>query len=199
MYTLLEAQSLPERLVGAETRLLGAYASRVPAAFVIPPGYQEDFYRHNNLPAQLSALFASIRPQRIDEDALETLCVQAQGLLRGCALLDDSVQQLQRALHQSGLESGTVHLRRPGARVCELAQTRPPGAEVLFALKRLWAADWGFGAVLSRLDDEGSVALEAAPVLVLRGEPGQPDAGLAAEIGVSGAWVNAQGLVGLAS
>lgn len=197
MYTLLEAQSLPERLVGAETRLMGAHASRVPAAFVIPPVFEEGFYRQNNLPAQLSLLFAPIRPQRIDEDALEARCGQAQALLRGCALLDDSVQQFYRALHNAGLDSGPVHLRRPGTRLTEQAQARPPGAEVLFALKRLWAHDWSFPAVLSRLDEEGTVALEAAPTLVLRGEPGQPDAALSAELGVTSAWVNAQGLVGL--
>ena len=68
---------------------------------------------------------------------------------------------------------------------------------MLHALKRLWAEDWRFGAVLDRLDSAGSVALEAAPVLVMRGEAGQPDAALAARLQAGQAWVNAQGLVGL--
>ncbi|ULH16089.1 hypothetical protein MF271_05510 [Deinococcus sp. KNUC1210] len=126
MYSLLEAQSLPERLVGAETRLLGVYASRVPTAFVVPPTFEEGFYRHNNLPSQLSRMFAALRPQRIDEDLLETLCGQAQALVKGCALLDDSIQQFSRALHHAGLDSGSVHVRRPGARYTEYALARPP-------------------------------------------------------------------------
>ncbi|WP_424949713.1 hypothetical protein [Deinococcus sp.] len=197
MYTLIEAQSLPEGLVGAETRRLGRYADLLPAAFVIPSSFEEGFYRHNNLPAQLAALFAAVRPERIDEDALEPLCLRAGALILGSALLDDAVQGFYRALHQAELDSGPVHLRRPGERRVERAQARSPGAEVLHALKRLWADDWSFGAVLERLDVTRSVALEARAVLVLRGGAGQPDAELAARLKVEQAWVNPDGLVGL--
>lgn len=197
MYTLAEALTLSELTVGAETRLLAGHADLVPAAFVLPPGFEEGFYRNNNLPAQLSALFAPMRPQRIDEDVLEPLCLRAAALLRGSALLDDQVQQVYRALQHTGLDRGTVHLRRPGERGAQPAQARPPGSEVLQALKRLWAADWQFGAVLGRLDDTGSVALEARPALVLRGEAGRHAAGLAARLGVRSAWSNDDGLVGL--
>jgi hypothetical protein len=197
MYTLAEAKGLSEQVVGAETRQLAGHADLVPAAFVIPPSFEEGFYRHNNLPSQLLALFATVRPQRIDEDLLEPLCLQAAALIRGSALLDDSVQQVFRALHNTGLDSGSLHLRRPGERDVLLVQARPPGAEVLHALKRLWAADWQFGAVLERLDDTGAVALEARAVLVLRGEGGRPDAALASSLGLTSAWVNAQGLVGV--
>ena len=202
MYTLPEALVLPENRVGAETRALAEHAAgepavRVPAALIVPPDFEEDFYRSNNLPAQLAELFRGIRPSRIDEDALEPLCERAQTLLRGCALLDDSVQHFYRALNRAGLGSGPLHLRRPGTRHAEVAQVRPPGAEALFALKRLWAHDWSFGSVLARLDEEGGVGLEARPTVLLRGEPGQPDAALAAQLGVRRAWVSAHGLVGL--
>jgi hypothetical protein len=197
MYTLPEAQGLPEQLVGAESRWLGRCADLIPAAFVIPSRFEEGFYRHNNLPSQLSALFRGVRPQRIDEDALEPLCVQAVTLILGSALLDDQVQQLYIALRNAELASGPVHLRRPGVRPVQLAQARAPGAEVLHALKRLWADDWTFGAVLERLDTAGSVALEAAPVLVIRGDAGQPDAEMATRLKATRAWVNAEGLVGL--
>ncbi len=206
MYTLSEAVSLPEHLVGAEVQRLGQHTDLVPAAFVIPPSFEEGFYRHNNLPFQLSAVFAPIRPQRIDEDTLEPLCLRARALILGSALLDDQVQQFYRALHNAGLESGPLHLRRPGilalatsgqpAQV-ETAHARAPGTEALHALKRLWASDWQFGAVLARLDTAGSVALEARPVLVLCGEAGQPDAQMADRLKVERAWVNAHGLVGL--
>lgn len=197
MYTLSEAQGLPEQLVGAESRWLGRYADLMPAAFVVPAGFEEGFYRHNNLPSRLSALFASIRPQRIDEDLLEPLCTQAVVLILGSALLDDQVQQFYLALRNAELGSGPVHLRRPGVRRAQLAQARAPGTEVLHGLKRLWADDWAFGAVLERLDKAGSVALEAAPVLVMRGVPGQPDAETATRLKAARAWVNAEGLVGL--
>ena len=204
MYMLSEAVSLPEHLVGAEAQRLGQHADLVPAAFVIPPSFEEGFYRHNNLPFQLSAVFAPIRPLRIDEDVLEPLCLRARALILGSALLDDQVQQFYRALHNAGLESGKVHLRRPGgldasdqpAQV-ETAHARAPGTEALHALKRLWASDWHFGAVLVRLDTAGSVALEARPVLVLWGEAGQPDARMADRLKVNRAWVNDRGLVGL--
>lgn len=204
MYTLPEAVSLPDHLVGAETRQLGQHTDLVPAAFVIPPSFEEGFYRHNNLPSQLSAMFAPIRPQRIDEDALEPLCLRARALILGSALLDDQVQQFYRALHNAGLERGTVHLRRPGALAIpgqstqlETAQVRAPGTEALHALKRLWASDWQFAAVLFRLDTAGSVALEARPVLVMCGEAGLPDAQTADRLKVKRAWVNDKGLVGL--
>ncbi|MGY2893648.1 hypothetical protein [Deinococcus sp. UYEF24] len=197
MYTLSEAQGLPEQLVGAESRRLGRYADLMPPAFVIPSVFEEGFYRHNNLPPQLSALFATVRPQRIDEDLLEPLCWQAVALILGSALLDDQVQQLYRALRNAELDAGTVHLRRPGLRLSQLAQARAPGTEVLHALKRLWADDWTFAAVLDRLDTAGSVALEAAPVLVMRGDAGQSDAEMATRLKATRAWVNAEGLVGL--
>jgi hypothetical protein len=197
MYTLNEAQGLPEQLVGTETKRLGQHLELVPAAFVISPDVETGFYQQTNLPAQLSALFAPVRPGRIDEDALEPLCVQASRLILGSALLDDTVQQVYRALHNAGLNVGAVHLRRPGERRAQQAQARSPGVEVLHALKRLWADDWRFQAVLERLDDTGSVALEARPVLVIRGEAGRPDAGVAAQLQVGAAWTNSGGLVGL--
>lgn len=197
MYTLAEALSLPDSLVGAESRLLGRYPELLAVAFVVPPTFEEGFYRQNNLPEQLSALFAPVRPQRVDEDLLEPLCVRARALLLGSALLDDSVQALYRALHNAQLGRGAVHLRRPGQQRTQDAQARPPGSEVLYALKRLWADDWRFEAVLDRLDYGESVALEARPVLIVQGAPGSPDPALADRLQVRSAWVNAEGLVGL--
>lgn len=197
MYTLPEALTLPESLVGAESRRLGRHADLLPAVFVVPSGFEEAFYRQNNLPAQLSALFAPVHPARIDEDLLEPLCQRATALILGSALLDDSVQGFYRALRSAELNVGAVHLRRPGQRHSQQAQARAPGAEVLFALKRLWADDWTFGAVLGRLDTAGSVALEAEAVLVIRGDAGHLDPELAARLQVARAWVNAHGLVGL--
>lgn len=198
MHTFAEAALLPAQRVGAETRALAAHPDRLPPGFVLDPGFEEGFYRNANLPEQLARLYAAINPNRVDEDALEPLCVQAEGLVRGSALLDDSVQLFYRALGNAGLASGELHLRRPDEAHTESATSTPPGTPVLHALKRVWAFDWTFESVLARLDDTGSVALEARPVLLLAGQPGQPDAALAAELGAARAWRNALGLVRLA-
>ena len=73
----------------------------------------------------------------------------------------------------------------------------PPGTAALQAVKRLWARDWAFGAVLTRLDETGGVGLDARPTLILPGLMGTPDPVMAEALGVQSAWVNETGLVGL--
>ncbi|PTA67454.1 hypothetical protein [Deinococcus arcticus] len=147
----------------SETQTLAAQG--VPG-LIVPAGFEEAFYRGGNLPEQLRRLFAPIRPARIDEDALEPLAEQAQALIRTTYLMDDAVQDFYRALARAGLPQ-TVTVRRPGGATGEPAVWAPPGTAALQALKRLWARDWAFEAVLARLDTAGSVALEARPTLLL--------------------------------
>jgi hypothetical protein len=187
----------PDELVGAETRRLAAHLSHLPAAMVVPPSFEEGFYRATNLPEQLRHLLAPVQPTRIDEDLLELLAERAQTLIRTSYLADDAVQLFYRALGNAGLASGELHARRPGSREVETARVTPPGTAALHALKRLWARDWSFGALLTRLDDTGSVGLEARATLLFAGPPGVPDAGQAAELGVPLALVNSLGLVGV--
>ncbi|AZI43567.1 hypothetical protein EHF33_13080 [Deinococcus psychrotolerans] len=198
MFTFAEAATLSAARVGQETHLLARFAARLPAAFVLEAEFEEAFYRRANLPEQLGKLFAPINPRRIDEDLLETLCARATPLVRTSALMDDSVQLLLRAVKNAGLASGEFHLRRPTERRSEGGEARPPSNEVLFALKRLWATDWTFEAVLARLDGSSSIALEARPVLIFAGPAGRPDPALAEELGMFEAWRSAAGLVGLA-
>ncbi|TSA87215.1 hypothetical protein FNU79_04810 [Deinococcus detaillensis] len=204
MFTFAEAATLSAARVGQETHLLARFAARLPAAFVLEAEFEEAFYRRANLPEQLGKLFAPINPRRIDEDLLENLCARATPLVRTSALMDDSVQLLLRAVKNAGLASGEFHLRRPTERRSESGEARPPSNEVLFALKRLWATDWTFEAVLARLDrvdsvdGAGSIALEARPVLIFAGPAGRPDPALAEELGMFEAWRSAAGLVGLA-
>lgn len=199
MLTLTEAASRPENVVGRETLQLAPYVAEIPAAMLIAADYEENFYRFGNLPEQLGRLFVPINPQRIDEDQLEDLCEQAQHLLRTSYLTDDAVQIFYRALGNAGLSSGMVHLRRPDALYAETAQVTPPGTAALHALKRLWAQDWTFEAVLERLDTHGNVGLEARPTLVFAGPAGQPDPALAERLslGHKKALSNALGLVGI--
>ena len=198
MFTFHEATSLPAAQVGEESLLLGRFADYLPAAFVLDADFEEAFYRRANLPEQLGKLFAPVNPRRIDEDTLEALCQRASSLVRTSALMDDSVQLFLLALKNARLDSGPFHLRRPGQRRSEVGAARPPGNEVLFALKRLWASDWAFEAVLTRLDTAGHIALETRPALIFAGPPGLPDAALAEQLGMFEAWRNPQGLVGLA-
>ncbi|MCP2014326.1 hypothetical protein L1280_001463 [Deinococcus sp. HSC-46F16] len=195
MLTFTEAARQPAAVVGAETHRLAAHAGRLSAGMVVPASYEEAFYRGNNLPEQLRRLFSGLNPARLDEDLLETLAPRAAELVRTSALSDDAVQLFYRALGNAGLSMGEVHLRRPGGQQTEAAAVTPPGTAALHALKRLWARDWTFGAVLARLDEHGSVGLEARPVLLFAGEPGRPAPALAAELEVGAALVNGQGLL----
>ncbi|MPY67510.1 hypothetical protein F8S09_12580 [Deinococcus sp. SDU3-2] len=197
MLTFTEAARQPAAVVGAETHRLAAHAGRLSAGMVVPASYEEAFYRGNNLPEQLRRLFSVLNPARLDEDLLEALAPRAAELIRTSALSDDAVQLFYRALGNARLLGGELHLRRSGEREVETAQVAPPGTAALHALKRLWALDWTFEAVLARLDDHGSVGLEARPVLLFAGEPGRPNSDLAAELGVGTALVNGRGLVGL--
>lgn len=197
MLTFTEAARQPAAVVGAETHRLAAHAGRLSAGMVVPASYEEAFYRGNNLPEQLRRLFSALNPARLDEDLLETLAPRAAELIRTSALSDDAVQLFYRALGNARLTEGKLHLRRPGERETETVQLTPPGTAALHALKRLWARDWTFESVLSRLDEHGTVGLEARPVLVVAGAAGRPDPALAAELGVGTALVNGHGLVGL--
>ncbi|WP_412028026.1 hypothetical protein [Deinococcus yunweiensis] len=179
---------------GQEAQRLAAHGLR---GVIVPPEFEEAFYRGGNLPEQLRRLFSPVNPARIDEDALEPLAERAQALIRTTYLLDDAVQAFYRALAPAGLDSGELHTRRPGTLTTETATVTPPGTAALHAVKRLWAQDWAFGAVLARLDESGSVALEARPTLLIPGPPGVPDAERAAVLGVPVALVSPLGLVGL--
>jgi hypothetical protein len=170
-----EALARPVESVGEEARFLGAALRS--GAFDVVPGLvilslaEEGFYLSNNLPEQLGRLFARINPRRLDEDALEAACERARALVISCVLLEDFNSVLEIALRNLRV-SGTLHLRRPGETASEAGEGKR-GA--LIALKRLWARDWEFDAVLERLDDGGSVALDARPALLFAGALGEED------------------------
>ncbi|PYE53019.1 hypothetical protein [Deinococcus yavapaiensis] len=197
MYTFAEAARLSPLLVGREAARLAAQTSLLAPGFVIDRLFEEDFYTSNNLPEQLRNLFSPINPRRIDEDALEPLCDKAQTLVRASYLLDDAVQKFYRAVRNADVLGGKVHVRRDGEPTGEVATAFAPGTEALVALKKLWVSDWTFEAVLARLDEAGSVGLEARPALMFAGGPGQLDAEVAAKLGVGHALMNERGLVGL--
>ncbi|WP_189072477.1 hypothetical protein [Deinococcus sedimenti] len=166
MLTFAEARAphpLPPAELAEVTRLLTVGTPGV----IVPPAFEEAFYRGGNLPEQLRRLFAPIRPARIDEDALEPLAVQAQALIRTSYLMDDAVQAFYRTLARANLPAGgVVRVRRADGAQAEDAPLLPPGTAVLQAVKRVWAQDWTFDAVVDRLDRTGSIALEARSTLL---------------------------------
>jgi hypothetical protein len=153
-----EALLLPAALVGAE-----APALVKSKGFVFTSLGEEQFYLSNNLPEQLRDLFKPLNPRRLDEDLLEKLCEVAQKKVLDAVLLEDFVAFAYTAYKNVGLE-GSIHLRR------SLGTHRQPASnrrEMLLALKRIWAFDWGFEQVLERLDGAGKVGLDARAVYVL--------------------------------
>ena len=135
---------------------------------IVPAAAEESFYRLNNLPARLNALFAGVDPGDPDEDDIEELAPEAQGLLMTHYLLDEFVDLFYEGL--AGLP-GRVRLRRPqkGGQARLPGHKASRGRPALLALKALWADDWSFDTLMARLEGDG-VALAARPVLVQSAE-----------------------------
>jgi hypothetical protein len=147
--------------LGALARLARA-GVRVAPCRVVGAAAEESFYRLNNLPAQLAALFADLDLADPDEDDLEERAPEAQELLRAHFLLDEFVDLFYGAL--SGLPARLRVRRVDDAQAAGRVVNR--GRPALLALKETWADDWAFGALWARVDASASIALAARPVLV---------------------------------
>ncbi len=154
-----ESLRLPPAQVGSETKnLVGK------TGFVITARAEEQFYVSNNLPENLRELFKPINPRRLDEDLLEVLCLKAEKTILEASLLEDFILQVYTAFDNSHFSSSLI-LRRPELKSFETAHQK---RAVLLGLKRLWANDWRFEAVLKRLDTNGKIGLDARAVYVLQ-------------------------------
>jgi hypothetical protein len=176
-----ESIKLPPALVGLEAQHLGRLApNAVAPGFVWMTQGEEQFYLTNNLPEQLREIFRPFNPRRLDEDALELACERAQKLVRESYLLEEFVAQSYTALSNVGIE-GQLHVRREfsdrrhGSHPA-LLETGENRRGALLALKRVWAQDWSFEAVLERLDATGTIGVDARPCLVFPGPGGTIDA-----------------------
>jgi hypothetical protein len=168
-----ESTVLAPIVVGLEAQWLGRLEpGRVAPGFVWLTHGEEQFYLSNNLPEQLRTIFKAFNPRRLDEDALEVACERAQKLVRESYLLEDFVALFYTALKNVGIE-GHLHVRREFSGQFETGQDRR-GA--LLALKRVWAQDWSFEAVLGRLDASGNIGVDARPSLIFAGPGGTVDA-----------------------
>ena len=149
-------------------RQLAAAGFQVAPLRVVPAAAEETFYRLNNLPAQLSALFSDLDLTDPDEDDLEERAPEAQRLVRAHFLLDEFVDLFYAGL---GELPARVRVRRPygsGSPTPEPTGGRvvTRGRPALLALKETWADDWSFGALQTRTALSAKVALNARPVLL---------------------------------
>jgi hypothetical protein len=126
---------------------------------VIPAALEEHFYHLNNLPAQLSKLFANINLKRPDEDDLEDLAPQAQSLIKKHFFLDEIIDMIYSMLQPM---PERVVLRRPDENGLEVLNGRP----ALMAIKDLWAEDWTFEVLLERLEKSSSIAITERPIII---------------------------------
>ncbi len=157
--TFSESQKLPTSQVGLETKnFIGK------TGFIITARAEEQFYISNNLPENLRETFKPINPRRLDEDLLEVLCSRASKRILEATLLEDFIAQMYTAFDNSHFSSRLI-LRRENEKHFEAANGK---REVLLALKRLWARDWQFEAVMKRLDTTGKIGLDARAVYLLQ-------------------------------
>lgn len=160
-------------------RRLAAAGFQVAPLRVVPDAAEETFYRLNNLPAQLSALFSGLDLGDPDEDGLEERAPAAERLVRAHFLLDEFVDVFYAGLaglpaqlrvrrcypprpYPPGLYKPSPH-RAGGVRTGRVVSR---GRPALLALKETWADDWSFGALWARAATQGNVALAAQPVLL---------------------------------
>lgn len=126
---------------------------------IIPAAVEERFYRLNNLPEQLNALFAQVNQDDPDEDDIEELAPEAIRLFKSHYLLDEFIDVFYQV---TDVLPGSLQVRRAGMAGEHVVKGRP----ALLALKELWAADWSFEALMDRLEQTRTIALEARPVII---------------------------------
>lgn len=121
---------------------------------------EEQFYRSNNLPPRLAALYHDLDPADPDEDIVEEAEPAALALVGQHYLLDETVDAFYEVLRSLPQR---VILRRPGWPNGRLAN-HARGS--LLALKHLLQDDWRTDALMDRLALTASLAIDARPILI---------------------------------
>ena len=130
------------------------------SGFIVGSALEEQFYRLNNLPRLLTAVYAGLDPADPDEDIVEEAEEHALRLIAEHYLLDETVDAFYEAL---AALPAAVALRRPDSPSGRQA-TYLRGA--LLELKHLFQDDWRVEALLDRLALTASLAIDARPVVV---------------------------------
>ena len=169
----LPAQELAEHAeLRALARLANADMTLAPLR-LLGEATEEQFYRLNNLPAQLTSIFADLELSDPDEDDIEDRAPRAQRLIRAHYLLDEVVDTFYAGLEGLPQELRLRRLNEGGA--FSEGRVALRGRPALLALKDLWADDWAYEVLWERVEREASVALSARPLLITA--PGYEDAG----------------------
>jgi hypothetical protein len=162
--------SLQELEVQHLKRLSDAGIAVAPL-LVVPASLEEYFYRLNNLPTQLSTVFAKVNLKNPDEDDVEDAIPRAQALFKRHYLLDEVID-----MFYEGLEFLPEHVivRRASSEGKTVLKGRP----ALMALKEVWMDDWSFETVLERIERTKTIGLEARPTLISAESMGKADSSL---------------------
>lgn len=155
----------PEPALAQEPELLALstlqqHGLLVAPTLIVPALAEEWFYELNNLPAQLTELFAGVDLTDPDEDDIEELAPQAETLLTQHYLLDEFIDLFYS---RTATFPPQLRLRRPSQ---DAGRTATRGRPSLLALKQLWADEWTFDAIMDRLEQHHTIGLPARPVLV---------------------------------
>lgn len=127
---------------------------------VLGSALEHQFYRLNNLPRRLVALFRGLDPADPDEDIVEEAEEDAVRLIAQHYLLDETVDAFYDALARLPSE---VVLRRAGS--AHGRKAAYPRAALL-ELKQLFQDDWRTDALLDRMALTASLAIDARPVII---------------------------------
>lgn len=158
----------------ADLEALRAAGVRVTELIVIPAAAEERFYRLNNLPRRLHAVFDGVDVEDPDEDDVEDAFPAARTLVAESYLLDEFIDAFYDATAPLPVD---LRVRRPSGDG-ELAGRGRPS---LLAYKHLLQDDWSFDAVWHRLQRAHSIGLEARPVVFHDADEKAADAKLSSE------------------
>jgi len=168
----------PSGEVGAENTASGTEIPRLAQLEVagfrlgllaLPAAVEDSFYRYNNLPARLAALYRGVDPIDPDEDLLEEAEPVAMRMISQSYLLDEVIDAIYQGLDRLPDE---LILRRADEEPRALLGNR---RAVLLGIKEKIAADWRVASVAERLASTFSIAVAARPLLVHQAAVGPPD------------------------
>lgn len=127
---------------------------------VVPSQFEEALYRLNNLPQQLRALFAGLDPYDPDEDILEEQEHEAMSLVQGAVLLEEAVDAFYEAVQQFTFP---LVVRRASSAT---GVSVPHRRAALLAIKRMYASEWTYNALETRLMTTHSLAITPEHILL---------------------------------
>lgn len=143
----------------ADLEALRVAGMPISDVIVVPAAAEERFYRLNNLPQRLRAVFDGVDLRDPDEDDVEDAFPAARTLVAESYLLDEFIDAFYDATAPLPVE---VRVRRPSGEGERAGRGRPS----LLAYKHVLRDDWSFDAVWERLERARSIGLEARPVML---------------------------------